>query len=33
MLAGISARGGRLATPEDWKAVHRMIEMYSVDDD
>jgi transcriptional regulator with XRE-family HTH domain len=29
MLAGISARGRTPATPEDWKAVHRMIEMYS----
>ncbi len=29
MLAGISARGKTPATPEDWKAVHRMIERYS----
>ena len=29
MLAGISARGRTPSTPEDWKAVHRMIEMYS----
>jgi len=29
MLAGISARGRTPATPEDWKAVHRMIERYS----
>ena len=29
MLAGISARGLTPVTAEDWKAVHRMIEMYS----
>jgi transcriptional regulator with XRE-family HTH domain len=29
MLAGISARGKTPTSPEDWKAVHRMIEMYS----
>jgi transcriptional regulator with XRE-family HTH domain len=29
MLAGISTRGRTPITPEDWKAVHRMIEMYS----
>jgi transcriptional regulator with XRE-family HTH domain len=29
MLAGISARGRTPATAEDWKAVHRVIEMYS----
>jgi transcriptional regulator with XRE-family HTH domain len=29
MLAGISARGKTPVTPEDWKAVHRMIERYS----
>jgi transcriptional regulator with XRE-family HTH domain len=29
MLAGISTRGRTPRTAEDWKAVHRMIEMYS----
>ena len=29
MLAGISARGKTPMTPEDWKHVHRTIEMYS----
>jgi len=29
MLAGISARGRTPRTAEDWKAVHRIIEMYS----
>lgn len=29
MLAGISARGRTPTTAEDWKAVHRVIEMYS----
>lgn len=29
MLAGISARGRTPSTAEDWKAVHRMILMYS----
>jgi transcriptional regulator with XRE-family HTH domain len=29
MLAGISARGRTPRTPEDWKAVHRMIQLYS----
>lgn len=29
MLAGISARGRTPSTAEDWKAVHRVIEMYS----
>ena len=32
MLASISARGRTPTTPEDWKAVHRMIVMYSADD-
>jgi transcriptional regulator with XRE-family HTH domain len=29
MLAGISARGRTPRTAEDWRAVHRIIEMYS----
>lgn len=29
MLAGISARGRTPTVAEDWKAVHRVIEMYS----
>jgi transcriptional regulator with XRE-family HTH domain len=29
MLASISARGRSPRTAEDWKAVHRVIEMYS----
>lgn len=29
MLAGISARGRTPTTAEDWKAVHRVIELYS----
>jgi transcriptional regulator with XRE-family HTH domain len=29
MLAGISTRGRTPKTAEDWKAVHRVIEMYS----
>ena len=29
MLAGISARGRTPTTGEDWRAVHRVIEMYS----
>jgi transcriptional regulator with XRE-family HTH domain len=29
MLAGINARGRTPTTAEDWKAVHRMIELYS----
>lgn len=29
MLAGISMRGKTPTTAADWKAVHRMIEMYS----
>ena len=29
MLASISARGRTPRTAEDWKAVHRIIEMYS----
>jgi transcriptional regulator with XRE-family HTH domain len=33
MLAGISARGGTPRTAEDWKAVHRVIEMYSQPED
>jgi transcriptional regulator with XRE-family HTH domain len=33
MLAGISARGRTPISAEDWKAVHRMIEMYSADVD
>jgi transcriptional regulator with XRE-family HTH domain len=29
MLAGISARGKTPTTPEDWRAIYRMIERYS----
>jgi transcriptional regulator with XRE-family HTH domain len=29
MLAGISTRGRTPTTAEDWKAVHRVIELYS----
>lgn len=29
MLAGISTRGHSPSTAEDWRAVHRVIEMYS----
>ena len=31
MLAGISMRGKTPTTAADWKAVHRMIEMYSTE--
>ena len=29
MLAGISARGKTPVTAEDWKTIHRIIQMYS----
>lgn len=31
MLAGISTRGRTPTTADDWKAVHRLIELYSGD--